>query len=164
MTTTLKLKRPRVKYTPAMRTALSNRAPKPERSASELPPAVKAPRSASKSPPPGGSTQKAPPAAKAINPEKVERAKAWCLSLPVFKAPVPLKVGICKDLLVARPEDVTHKALKGFLRRWVKSPAYLQALARGGPRYGVGGAEDGAVAKDHQRVARKQLELMGAHK
>ena len=69
----------------------------------------------------------------------------------------PLAIGV-KALLIGAGFDAA--GIKAALRRWCGSPAYLKALARGGSRYGLKGAANGAVTDEERDVARHSLDGM----
>lgn len=71
-----------------------------------------------------------------VDPDKVDRlmAGAYPHLFGDRKDPVPLKVGIHRDLLADPFRPVTGKQLRQFLYRWTKQPAYQQALKAGKER------------------------------
>lgn len=57
----------------------------------------------------------------------------------LFTIPVPLKVGIGRDLL-RRPDRLySQRTLCSFLNKWTKAPEYCAAVEAGKHRYDLGG-------------------------
>lgn len=73
-------------------------------------------------------------------------------------APKPLKLRIQADIQAAAPGVFTKAALSAFLRRHTGRHAYLVALARGGPRFGLDGEPAGEVSDEHRQAAAEELE------
>lgn len=73
-------------------------------------------------------------------------------------APKPIKLRIQADIQAAAPGVFTRSALSAFLRRHTGRTAYLGALARGGPRYGLDGEPSGEVSDEHPRAAADEIE------
>jgi hypothetical protein len=73
------------------------------------------------------------------------------LAPPVFDLdnPRPLKIGIHLDLIA---QGIPAGAVRDAMAWWTGQPGYRRALAAGGPRYGLGGAEDGVVTEEQQRM------------
>lgn len=69
----------------------------------------------------------APPTAS----EAAVAAMAWLRAAfpAAFASAVPLAIGIGRQLMKARPADISARGLKVALTRWVRRPAYLKALA-----------------------------------
>ena len=57
----------------------------------------------------------------------------------LFTIPVPLKIGIGRDLLRSPVRAYTQKTLSAFLHHWTRSPAYCDAVERGKHRYDLEG-------------------------
>lgn len=57
----------------------------------------------------------------------------------LFTIPVPLKVGIGKDLLRHPTRAYTQKTLCSFLHHWTNAEAYCEAVERGKHRYDLDG-------------------------
>lgn len=71
----------------------------------------------------------------------------------------PLALLIHLQIRDAHPE-LTKTQIRRALRWFVNSKRYIQALAAGGARYDLSGAENGAVADEHQQSAKQRLKLM----
>ena len=74
-------------------------------------------------------------------------------------APQPLKIGLGEELLAlagVHPAlaDLTRTQLRRALKVYTGSPAYRQALAKGGPRYDLAGQPAGEVTPDQQAAAK----------
>jgi sRNA-binding protein len=91
----------------------------------------------------------------APTPEKT--AKRWLVNtwpeLFCTESPKPLSIGIRSQLAKIRPAAVSHRGLRRALSRWCSRFDYRQAIARGGPRFGLNG-EQGHVTPEQQRRAR----------
>ena len=71
----------------------------------------------------------------------------------------PLAIGIQKDLVKARPENVSHLGISRALSRWVEQPAYQQALAaENSRRFNLDGSDAGPVSDDHRNHAKQLLD------
>lgn len=70
-------------------------------------------------------------------------------------APKPLAIGI--DKLLRSQLGLTLRQVSYFLSHWTRRDRYLRALAAGGPRYGLDGAECGVV--EDRAIAHAQAEL-----
>lgn len=57
----------------------------------------------------------------------------------LFSFPVPLKVGIHKDLPPVGERPVSIKKFSKFLFLWVQQPEYIEALKTAKHRYGMNG-------------------------
>lgn len=103
---------------------------------------------------PIGTTPRMPP-----EPSAAKGAREWLLSSwPVLfnpLSPVPLAIGIRRDLLKIRPDRVSDRGVRRALRWWCSSPAYLDALARGGRRYGLTGPTEMVTGEQRDRAARQ---------
>ncbi len=66
-----------------------------------------------------------------------------------LEAPLPLKIGIHRDLVAL---GIPAAAVRDALQWWAGQPAYRRAVAAGGSRYGLDGAEAGVVTEDQQRI------------
>jgi sRNA-binding protein len=69
----------------------------------------------------------------------------------VFDAehPLPLAIGVNKPLA----EALGKLRAKRLLEWWTRHPAYKAAVAAGGKRYHLDGAEAGEVSEEHRAVA-----------
>jgi ProP effector len=70
--------------------------------------------------------------------------------------PVPLKVGIARDVLAVHP-DIEPRVLAHVMRRWCNRPSYLKALVKGGPRADLAGLPAGEVSAEHRADAGERL-------
>ena len=75
-------------------------------------------------------------------------------------APKPLKIGLGPELLAlagVHPAlaDLSRTQLRRALEVYTGAPAYQQALAQGGPRYGLDGQAAGEVTPAQQALARQ---------
>ena len=73
--------------------------------------------------------------------------------------PRPLKIGLGDELLAlagVHPAlaDLTRTRIRRALTVYTGMPAYRQALARGGPRYGLDGQPTGEVTPEQQAFAK----------
>lgn len=66
-------------------------------------------------------------------------------------APLPLKLGIAKD--IAARYGATRRVVEKMLNWWCGRRAYLYALAEGAARHGFDGP-DGTVTRDQSELAR----------
>lgn len=57
----------------------------------------------------------------------------------LFTIPVPLKVGIGKDLLARHDRLYSQKTLSVFMHHWTHQDAYCDAVERGKHRYDLAG-------------------------
>lgn len=78
----------------------------------------------------------------------------------LFAKCVPLALHIHKQLRPL-PDGVSMKALRRFLQDWCGQRAYLKAVAKGGPRYGVSGP-DGKVTPKQIQFARWKLRKLAS--
>lgn len=76
--------------------------------------------------------------------EKVDPAKVDKLMVQTYphlfgnrKDPVPLKIGIHRELLDDPRLPVTGRQCRQFLYRWTKQPAYQRNVAAGKERFGI---------------------------
>jgi sRNA-binding protein len=58
----------------------------------------------------------------------------------LFILPVPLKVGIYRDLMAVPERPYGGRTLQSFLHKWTRSDAYCAAVERGRCRYGLDGS------------------------
>jgi sRNA-binding protein len=58
----------------------------------------------------------------------------------LFIIPVPLKVGIYRDLMAVPDRQYGGRTLQTFLFTWTRQPAYCAAVERGRARYGLDGS------------------------
>jgi ProP effector len=70
--------------------------------------------------------------------------------------PVPLKVGIARDILSAHP-DIEPRLLAHVLRRWCGRPSYFKALMRAPERVDLAGEPAGEVSAEHKVHAAERL-------
>lgn len=75
---------------------------------------------------------------------------------PRGTAPLPLKVGISKDLEAVGAE-IGERELRIFLAAWTGRPEYLGAILAGGPRYDLAGTPVGEVTPAEQAAAAERL-------
>lgn len=96
-----------------------------------------------------------------VNAEELSRVREALRIFPVFAGKVipPLKVGIIKGIfaLEALPADISHAAIRRFLRWATANPKYRQCLVDGGSRYGLDGRPCEEITPEHQADARKRL-------
>ena len=71
--------------------------------------------------------------------------------------PKPLKIGIHKDLLQTRGLH-NRKITRIFINQHTRRTDYLQALAKGGPRYDLNNQPAGTVTELQQQLAQRALE------
>jgi sRNA-binding protein len=104
--------------------------------------------------PPSGADPQAPPSG------AEDCAEALKQRFPALfgGAPKPIKLRIQADIQAAAPGVFTRSALSAFLRRHTGRTAYLVALARGGPRFGLDGEPSGEVSDEHRRAAVDEIE------
>ncbi len=69
-------------------------------------------------------------------------------------APVPLAIGIRRDLLKARGESVSDSGVRRALKSWCNQPMYLERIACGGYRYGPTGPAGKVTDKQRKRATR----------
>ncbi|HOW80897.1 MAG TPA: ProQ/FINO family protein, partial [Verrucomicrobiota bacterium] len=74
--------------------------------------------------------------------------------------PQPLKIGLGEEVMAlagVHPAlaDLTRTRIRRALKVYAGSPAYRQALAKGGPRYDLAGQPAGEVTPDQQADARR---------
>jgi ProP effector len=67
--------------------------------------------------------------------------------------PLPLKIGIIKDIFAVLPPDISRLSLRKTLARYTKSPKYKQALKTCPHRYDLDGNEAGIVSEEHKSAA-----------
>lgn len=96
-------------------------------------------------------------AAKARRNRNYQFARQLAVTTPVFDhtAPKPLKIGITADVQAALA--CGHHPAKMFLTWWTRKEPYQRALAAGGPRYDLGGAEAGEVTPEQVAIAESRL-------
>jgi len=90
-------------------------------------------------------------------PDPAKAARTWFMqAYPLLfnpLRPVPLSIGIRRDLLKLRPKPITDRSVRYALRSWCRSPAYLDALARGGHRYNLQGPAGKVTDEQRERAA-----------
>ncbi len=80
------------------------------------------------------------------------------LAFPVSgKRRPPLKIGILKDIVPIDDPTISATQVRIFLGVWTSSTAYLQSIARGGPRICAQGNMGEIVAARHSAEARNIL-------
>jgi ProP effector len=67
--------------------------------------------------------------------------------------PLPLKIGIIKDIFAVLPPDISRLSVRKALARYTKSPEYKQALKTCPHRYDLNGNEAGIVSEEHKSAA-----------
>jgi sRNA-binding protein len=72
----------------------------------------------------------------------------------LFMIPVPLKVGIYRDLMAAQGRPYGGRTLQSFLHKWTRQPAYCDAVERGRARYGLDGSMHPMVYTTSRRGCR----------
>ena len=72
--------------------------------------------------------------------------------------PRPLAIGIDRQIRDLAGASVSKRDLSWCLRWWTSTPAYLAALAHGGPRVNLDGTIAGEVEPSHREHARRELE------
>lgn len=80
-----------------------------------------------------------------------------CAPILCPRVPVPLKIGIDRDL-IARYPAATPSALSGWLYRWTSTTQYRRQIAAGGIRFDLDGGAAGEITADAAEFARAQLE------
>jgi len=96
-------------------------------------------------------------AAKARRNRNYQFARKLAATTPVFDhtAPKPLAIGIMADVQAAL--ECGHHPAKMFMAWWTRKTPYQRALAAGGPRYGLDGAEAGSVTAEQMAIAAGRL-------
>lgn len=74
--------------------------------------------------------------------------------------PKPLAIGI--HAAMRDDSGMSGAKIRRALYRWCNSREYLQAIAKGGPRWGVDGMPDGFIAKIEAANAREALAALDA--
>jgi ProP effector len=69
----------------------------------------------------------------------------------------PLKLRIQADIQQRAPGVFPRQVLSAFLRRHTGATAYLNAMARGGPRFDLDGQAAGEVAPEHREAAATEV-------
>jgi sRNA-binding protein len=83
----------------------------------------------------------------------------------VFRIPpVPLAVGIRRQVLDLAGDEVPWNDIAAVLRRWASRYDYIAAIAAGGQRFNLDGSHAGEVTPEHQQFARAQLAACTAPK
>lgn len=77
-------------------------------------------------------------------------------------AAVPLQIGIFDELMKVHGNRLAKQVLRALLGMHTATKAYLIALAKGGPRYGLDGLPHGEVTEEEQRDAFERLEKLKA--
>jgi len=94
-------------------------------------------------------------------PERVTTSAArryLCAEYPDLfsrSSPRPLAIGIHKQLRLLLPDWLPMNAVRRFLSVWTIRRAYLEALARGGPRHGVNGIAGSVTAEQVESAVSK---------
>jgi sRNA-binding protein len=82
----------------------------------------------------------------------------------VFRIPpVPLAVGIRRQVLDLAGDEYTWNEVAAVLRRWTGRYDYVVAIAAGGQRFNIDGTPAGEVMPEHQQFARAQLAACAPH-
>lgn len=71
----------------------------------------------------------------------------------LFSFPVPLKVGIGRDLLRAPDRQYSDRTLSSFLHKWCSSDAYCDAVEKASARYDLEGRMHPVVTNHSRRSA-----------
>lgn len=77
-------------------------------------------------------------------------------SYAVIRDAKPLAIGVHKTIMAAHP-DIEKDALRRALQRHTASTRYLKAIAAGGSRFGLDGAESGDVTVEQRQQANQDL-------
>jgi len=75
--------------------------------------------------------------------------------------PVPLAVGIGRELCQLMGPQFKPAEIRAFLHAWTSGPRYLKAVARGEMRRNLDGSPAGVPEAEHRAAARQQLRAMG---
>ncbi len=75
--------------------------------------------------------------------------------------PVPLAIGIHRDIAALLDSEADKATISQFLRRWTRSTEYLRAIARGDPRRSLDGNRTGEPTADQRESAAKWLAARG---
>jgi len=97
------------------------------------------------------------------NRKKIKKLVAHWPALFSLDVARPLSVGIQAALIAdakARGLPITESQITYCLSTYAKRPAYLKALAAGGPRYDLNGQPCGEVLPEHQQEAERRLSAM----
>jgi ProP effector len=73
------------------------------------------------------------------------------------RVPVPLAIGIDKQIIAAALDDCPADVLHHALHHWTRSDLYLAILAAGGARYGLDGTPQGEVSEADRTAASTDL-------
>jgi ProP effector len=72
-------------------------------------------------------------------------------------SPVPLKIGVSRDVVALLADTYSRKVIRRALAFWTGRSVYLEAIARGGARYDLDGTIAGEVGEEHERRGRDEL-------
>jgi hypothetical protein len=75
--------------------------------------------------------------------------------------PVPLAVGIGRELCQLLRPEFKPAEIRVFLHAWTSGPRYLKAVVRGEMRRNLDGSPAGVPEAEHRTAARQQLRAMG---
>jgi sRNA-binding protein len=75
--------------------------------------------------------------------------------------PVPLAVGIGRELCQLMRPEFKPAEIRVFLHAWTSGPRYLKAVARGEVRRNLDGTPADVPEAEHRAAARRQLRAMG---
>jgi ProQ/FINO family len=75
--------------------------------------------------------------------------------------PVPLAVGIGRELCHLMSPEFKPAEIRVFLHAWTSGPRYLKAVVRGEMRRNLDGSPAGVPEAEHRTAARQQLRAMG---
>jgi sRNA-binding protein len=77
--------------------------------------------------------------------------------------PVPLEIGLQRQLMKTRPDYVSHAGIRRALYQWCHGPEYLRTLVTGAPRRGLHGIQ-GEVTEEQAALAIEQLQGRRLHR
>ena len=111
---------------------------------------------------PAGPSKKQRKATERRQQERIARERLWPLLSNVFPEafrlpPVPLAIGIHKQILEVASEDIDPRELGAFLRYWVGRWSYLQAVRRGELRCNLDGSIAGSPTIEQRDDAARRL-------
>ena len=75
----------------------------------------------------------------------------------VFTKPVPLAVGLARQIKQALPPDFPRKEIGIAVHHWTQGGGYLRAMARGDTRRNLDGSEAGTPSEEAREQARQTL-------
>ena len=105
-------------------------------------------------------TQGVPPICK-TPPWDIER-QLHAICPAAFSRPAkPLKIGITHDLVALFDGEMSHKAIRQFIKWWCRRDGYLIALARGDDRVDLDGFPVARPTDEQRALARAILDARG---